>query len=603
MDRYVKEHKDEIVEALKSDNITENHLDLFRDMIGDYFYDGRVLSEKNLARGLLATSHMKKASMPNIFAAAEDLTIEIPKPEGIALKKIRDNHKLKFLDEIIKGLEGSNKGEVDSYQFRYFVVECIGKSFLRENNPELYDVVNNHRAFTNISEATNDGESLSEREFIKSRGFSLLEPYIGNKMRFNEHRFINAKLVREYLRSITEEEVLNNAIANEVLIGEKRYGKGAKFTRVLSALASFEFIGSRHLNEFNLQERKDKLFLTTHLLAAPVSGFISDSCLSPGGENQHTMMNAASVYNVAWVLSEDLDWRCMVTIDYDSGLATIHGGYPENRSYNIRAIQNFLETKGYTIVAPQAFAYPDLSYWSYDGMFVNYNYQPRDENTEYINVNYIELDESDYLYEGSRTPIPAYETGGDFISMYEDDEDSYVYCDYCGHYSHSSGVTTERSGYTMCDVCFENKLEDSTSSVLKEVQENMIIEFLSSVENLQEGDIKQFAVCAADYVLENGMEIMNGWLFRTNVQLSETKHITQCLIESINNTIKQQGGYSEFGPDQDFYVEDYFTEDIDSELLETLNDELNSIYEDSNPIDVWENVSSIIYDTVQYVLD
>lgn len=283
------------------------------------------------------------------------------------------NRKLEYFKPIMKGeatvkLDFSN---IDKSRYSLTMFECLIDLYSEiqylfwgaENMEMFYEIYENH-ASDNFDNYRINGEII------------LKGPDLSDFL----------------LTEFSKEDILENKISKDIRVGKKRYGKGGKLTRVLSAIAdlySRRAIKDKYVGNFVQSSFPDSVLLTVHPLSGYLAGLISDSCISPGGENEHTGVVYNGYKNTAMFISEEFNWRAFVSFDFEAKKFTTYLGYPRE-SFSLQfLIKEYFENLGYEFVDGGYFSYP--TYFDHRTLFKGY--EDREEMNEDAYYDYTE-DES-----------------------------------------------------------------------------------------------------------------------------------------------------------------------------------------------------------------
>lgn len=137
----------------------------------------------------------------------------------------------------------------------------------------------------------------------------------------------------------------------EVKIGKKRFGKGAKLTRILSLFLEttrLNYIKDNILNNLMPDEKAmGDIYLSINPAATFMMGLIAGSCVSPWGDNFHTTLNFIGVRQQMVAYNEEKTWRANLLVDHSEKLFYLGTGYPYHNYTNEMAIVNFFHERGY----------------------------------------------------------------------------------------------------------------------------------------------------------------------------------------------------------------------------------------------------------------
>lgn len=193
------------------------------------------------------------------------------------------------------------------------------------------------------------------------------KPYI-----INDVFYYSGEKLAEFLENnISSEDVKNNRTSVSIRIGKRRYGVGAKVTRVLSAmmdLYNLNIIKNTYVGNLKPNPTDKKVLLTTHPIAGYLAGMIGDSCLSPHGSNKHAGPLSNGYKNTAVFFNESLSWRAFVSVDFENKYFALAKGYPRE-NYSLQFfIKRYFEKQGFKMVKGY-FEYPE--YFDMTPLFIN----------------------------------------------------------------------------------------------------------------------------------------------------------------------------------------------------------------------------------------
>lgn len=253
--------------------------------------------------------------------------------------------------------------------------------------------------------------------------------------------FVNGRDLADHLeKTISHEDIMNNKISQEIKVGRRRFGKGGRVTRVLSALSdnlNISQLKNRFVGNMMSNGHVSSINISIHPLTGYLGGMMANSCLSPNGGNRHAGPNSIGYKNVAMLYNDDLTWRAWITFDFAAKIVGISKGYPKE-NYSIQySLRKYFKDLGYRI-SQSHFRYPE--YWDTSSTF-------SDDELEKFHGNhdaYYEYSVEETLtdIQGSEMFIPAfysdYNDTWDFDPENEHNND--VYCEYEDDYHHEDEV-------------------------------------------------------------------------------------------------------------------------------------------------------------------
>lgn len=315
---------------------------------------------------------------------------------------------------------------------------------------------------------------LGLREFTEEEFRSIYSPEQQKEKTFNNQIFFEGEDLADYLeQNITIGEVLNNKINKEYRIGQKRFGEGAKLTRLLSGICDAFYLTNtknHYVGNMVLDKSPDELYLSVHPFTGYMAGLISSSCLSPEGCNSHAGILYNGFPNTALIYKKDFSWRAFASFDFAAKRFSVYKGYP-NEDYSSQfLIKKYFEQLGFIFVE-YYFEYP--SYFDQYSIF---------EGKEVKETNYDAY--HSYDDENSITGI----SGGDkiaeaFYSEYNDnysfdpdnEDDGMIWCDYEG--------STEHSDYVYWSEFLESYVSEFGETIFISKNKEIIFQsFMDSIE-------------------------------------------------------------------------------------------------------------------------
>lgn len=190
-----------------------------------------------------------------------------------------------------------------------------------------------------------------------------LTPEEEEQYKINDIFFWSGKHLVDFLKdNISKEEISENRSFNQFKIGKKRFGIGAKITRILSAIAEnfrFHYIKNNLVGNLLTEIKTSKLYLSTHPITGYLAGIISKSCLSPYGANSHGGVLYNGYKNTALLINEDLNWRAFIIFDFEKKYFSVLAGYPKE-DYALQCfIKIYFENLGYKYIEGVYFSFPE----------------------------------------------------------------------------------------------------------------------------------------------------------------------------------------------------------------------------------------------------
>lgn len=587
---------------LKNEDATSVDVDNLMSAIDDYFYEGVLFStiiNENAVVGYNQMTNLKRDNAELVLEGNKTIFIGEIEAKGYNKKEVQVKHRTEILESCKDWMKHRYGFNDNSFERLTAKVVRYGYAGQMEELgiPAKYDYsAGNDNSmsdeFNELLYKDVNGNPVQHAE--DSKLWSLTSEIIGDTLQFGNRKIRTSKEIYDYLDNLTIEEIENNTIAKEIRVNGKRYGRGAKLTRVLTMLQEIDEIKPKTADEFNLQDISENIFLTANVIGAAAAGIISDSCFSPGGSNSYANIQSMNYKEVIWAFTDDLNWRTIITIDKENARATIHNGYPMNKIQNIRKIQYYLEAKGYEIVDSRYFDYRELDYWSYDSPITKSSL--KDAYKVYAD----DTDKERIINVEPNISFPAYDIGDGLLTVWEEDRESLQYCDCCDGYQQNVVYIND---YAYCSYCAMNMIE-SNSRYLLEGARNLVIrdrlEEMSNESTLD--DIIEEIENITDYVAEHAYSILgrihfyewntSGFKFRETD--SSIDHFTKTSADYMHSSY-------EYKPLEEADFSGEFSEEVERELEDYFELSYNPFEYDSYLSDT--DIENIVNDLVDYVIN
>lgn len=505
-------NKDEILSVLKREGseVFESDIDLMYDLLSEYYYNGinfNVVKSTNPSGAYQAMTTIKRNAIKGVFGDRNSVSIDVKK--FTANEEYQLRHRKDMMEDAVMWMKSNYRYDSTRTRVSQFISHLESHSY--KNNFEAFDI---DMSYSDLGYGHSKSKQFNELlttdmagnftdDFMESQLWNLTKDMLGDTYQFGDHKVSMMSDAVDFIEGLTEEEIKNNTIKKEIRIRGKRYGKGAKLTRVLAAMKEMNYMQYKVADEFNLQAVTDEIFLTANIIGAPVAGIISDSCFSPAGSNSYSNINSINYPEVVWAFTENLDWRCILTFDEIEKRVAIHNGYPTNKIQNIRAIQYFLESKGYEVVNSEYFDYDEVEYWSYDSP-IRKDDQGELDSSYTVSSNYTE--KPTLTTASNRVTVPAFDIGDNTLTIWSDDEHSMEYCDICDDY-HMNVVYI--GDYSRCESCANYYLQNEMSDAIDTVRNTTIINEIRSMDRESTiEDIHNKIIAIDDYIVDQSYSIV-----------------------------------------------------------------------------------------------
>lgn len=342
------------------------------------------------------------------------------------------------------------------YPFRlkkdYFKPILKGESFAYLDLTTINKTSYSYDIFNEIIKDIGSRNSLFWHVYDEESFYETYPEELDQKKRlFDDKLFTSGADLAAYLElEITMEEILSNKLKRDYKVGLKRYGKGGKLTRVLSALTEIyrlHGIKDRYIGNLLPENALEGIYLSVHPFTGYLAGIISKSCICPEGCNKHTGVIYNGYYNAAMLHNADLTWRAFISIDFENKVFTVNRGYPREDYLMQHTVKKYFEELGFKFVYDY-FAYPE--YWDSNTLFTGErgNFQNKDGFYPYTKEDSItgiqgrdtiaEVYHSDYNDTFDFDPEHIHEGNDDYTWCdYEEEEhyyDSVYWSDYLDSY-------------------------------------------------------------------------------------------------------------------------------------------------------------------------
>ncbi len=326
----------------------------------------------------------------------------------------------------------------------------------------------------------------------------------------------------EFTRELDEETITTGRLSKDITIHDKTFRKGSRTTRMLNYFAEKRNdyrMKTKFVGNFQPQRSNQKVRLVYSPWAILRAGEMSMSCVSPNGENEHSVPTALGYKNMFVAMDDKLDWRAWIFVDPATKTYNIGQGYPRETYEAQHAVMTFMREKGYEIPNNKRFDTP--GYTDQTGIFLRIsdgvnrdfiNDQTRRLNLpSYVREKDIEFDEdvasrhdwqgfinSDQKNTGDTITLVTYCDWCGRISLWGNGEGSCGYCDegaYCDSceeaiYYESEQCYSQRRDETLCESCYKSLIEAEKDTVRMEHTVAYLYEYLEKFF-VDEGGDKQ----------------------------------------------------------------------------------------------------------------
>lgn len=468
---YNSEAEDILDVLLNVGEFSDDDVRLMASGFKDFYYDETFLANDKTKNAIIEMAKAKYENAPEIFDGKR--TVKVPSLNEEEKRTSQINHRFRMIEQELgknHSYSSIEEGLLDTARsLAYYVSHRLdGEDEMYFRHSQRYDTIDEPGNFYYIARRKENGEIANS--FDETIYWNKVKHLVENHKQFGDQVYATSEHAHAFLKSLTYDEIVSNSINKEIRIRGKRYGIGAKLTRVLGALSDMGLISTQLSNSFNLQEVRDDIYITANPFMNAVAGDIGNSCYSQGSENSYANINSTNYKEVILAFSANIDWRAFIVVDKDNMKATIHDGYPETRIQNLRMIETFLDKKGYTIVRPEYFYF--YSYWSYDGPYR----MVEGEQDSYL----VEPHIMDGMTYAEKVFLPSYDVGNGFLTTDHGREESLGYCEHCDEYQ--EGVSYIEHSY-VCRDCADSQIRYVGETRANDVRNTILLKHILSEEN------------------------------------------------------------------------------------------------------------------------
>ena len=314
----------------------------------------------------------------------------------------------------------------------------------------------------------------------------------------------------EFTRSLDEEAITTGRLSKDMRVLDKTFREGSKTTRVFNHFAESTndyTMKTRLVGNFQPQEGNQTIRLLYSPWAILHAGEMSASCVSPEGENEHSVPTALGYKNMFVAMDDKLRWRAWVFVDPATKTYNIGKGYPRENYEAQHAVMAFMRDKGYEIPNGERFYTPEYTDQAgiFDRVYRNEFIEFVTQQEERLNlpkfvrekdVKFDEGRESEHDWQGylnsdykdanniitlvthcewcDRTSL--WGDGGDWCGYCEQG----TYCDSCEEviYYESEEVYSPARDEVLCQSCYDMKITEEKDTVRMEHTAAYIYKFL-----------------------------------------------------------------------------------------------------------------------------
>ena len=324
----------------------------------------------------------------------------------------------------------------------------------------------------------------------------------------------------EFTRKLDEETITTGRLSKDISTHDKTFRQDSRTTRILNYFAeqTNDFtMKTRLVGNYQPQEDNQKVRLLYSPWAILEAGEMGDSCVSPEGENEHSVPTALGYKNMFVAMDDKWRWRAWIFVDPATKTYTIGKGYPRENYEAQHAVMTFMREKGYEIPNNGVFETPE--YTDQTGIFLRVSDNvSRDfiiEQTRRLNLpNYvrekdIEFDEdsasthnwqgyinSDQKNTDDTITLVTHCQWCDRSNLWGDGGDwcggcdEGVYCDSCGDplYYEADQIYSPRREQVLCFSCYKSLIDVEKDTVRMEHTAAYFYEYLEEFIVSEGGD-------------------------------------------------------------------------------------------------------------------
>jgi hypothetical protein len=393
----------------------------------------------------------------------------------------------------------------------------------------------------------------------------------------------------EFTRELDEETITTGRLSKDITIHDKTFRKGSRTTRMLNYFAERRNdyrMKTKFVGNFQPQRNKQKVRLVYSPWAILRAGEMSMSCVSPNGENEHSVPTALGYKNMFVAMDDKLDWRAWIFVDPATKTYNIGQGYPRENYEAQHAVMTFMREKGYEIPNNNIFETP--GYTDQTGIFLRIsdgvnrdfiNDQTRRLNLpNYMREKDIEFDEdnaskhdwqgfinSDRENHGTTITFLTECEWCDRISLWGNGEDWCGYCDggaYCdlcedALYYELDQIYSRRRDETLCISCYKSLVDAEKDTVRMEHTAAYFYEYLEKFlvdKGGDEQDLTKYYEEMPDAERDYVMRKFTSWVIHDGI------------FDALENALKHKGKTILTEKNLRIYNEHLY--DIEAEILD-----------------------------------
>lgn len=168
----------------------------------------------------------------------------------------------------------------------------------------------------------------------------------------------------EFTRNLDEETITTGKLSKDMRVLDKTFREGSKTTRMFNHFAENTndyTMKTRFVGNFQPQTENQTIRLAYSPWAILNAGEMSNSCVSPEGENEHSVPTALGYKNMFVAMDSNWSWRAWVFVDPATKTYVIGKGYPRESYEAQHAVMTFMRDKGYEIPNGSSFYTPEYT--------------------------------------------------------------------------------------------------------------------------------------------------------------------------------------------------------------------------------------------------
>lgn len=351
-----------------------------------------------------------------------------------------------------------------------------------------------------------------------------------------------AKLIQD----LDEESINTGRLSKDIRVFDKTFREGSRTTRMFNYYAENTndyTMKTRLVGNFQPQEGNQTIRLLYSPWAILEAGHMSNSCVSPEGENEHSVPTALGYKNMFVAMDSNWNWRAWVFVDPATKTYVIGKGYPRENYESQHAVMAFMRDKGYEMPNGEYFYTPEYTDQSGifarvmkdgDQEFVSQQEKRlslpkfvRDEDVEFDKGREARHEWSGYINDDRKNTdytitlvtycewcdrSTLWGDGGDWCGHCEQG----TYCDSCEEviYYESDQIYSPARDEVLCQSCYDMKVTEEQGTVRMEHTAAYYYKFLEKFF-VDEGGDEQFLINyyeeMPDTVRDDVMESLTRW--------------------------------------------------------------------------------------------